>query len=111
MSRRIPSITRELSPRADGTHARAARPMLTGGPDRGQRTVQPGDPQPASPMGATPQARLVSIEVAAQLLGIGRTTVYDLVNRGELRSTKIGRRTLLAVEDIDAFVHRKLASA
>jgi excisionase family DNA binding protein len=49
--------------------------------------------------------------MAARLLGIGRTTVYDLVNRGELRSTKIGRRTLVAVEDIDAFVDRKLASA
>jgi excisionase family DNA binding protein len=57
-----------------------------------------------------PQARLVSIEIAARLLGIGRTTVYDLVNRGELRSTKIGRRTLVAVEDIDTFVDRKLAS-
>lgn len=64
-------------------------------------------PVPSAP----PRARLVSIEVAAQLLGIGRTTVYDLVNRGELRFTKIGRRTLLAVEDIDAFVDRKLASA
>lgn len=59
----------------------------------------------------SPQVRLVSIETATQVLGIGRTTVYDLINRGELRSTKIGRRTLLAVEDIDAFVHRKLASA
>jgi len=67
------------------------------------------DPHPLP--SAPPRARLVSIEVAAQLLGIGRTTVYDLINRGELRSTKIGRRTLLAVEDIDAFVHRKLASA
>jgi excisionase family DNA binding protein len=60
---------------------------------------------------AVPHVRLVSIETAAQLLGIGRTTVYDLLNRGELRSTKISRRTLLAVEDIDAFVDRKLASA
>lgn len=57
-----------------------------------------------------PRTRLVSIEVAAQLLSIGRTTVYDLVNRGELRSTKIGRRTLVSVEDIDAFVDRILAS-
>lgn len=59
----------------------------------------------------SPAARFVSIDLAAHLLGIGRTTVYDLVNRGELRSTKVGRRTLLAVEDIDAFVDRKLASA
>lgn len=67
--------------------------------------------QPDRTAGSAPRARLVSIEVAAQLLGIGRTTVYDLVNRGELRATKIGRRTLLAVEDIDVFVDRKLASA
>lgn len=66
---------------------------------------------PADAGNRTPQVRLVSIETATKLLGIGRTTVYDLINRGELRSTKIGRRTLLAVEDIDAFVDRKLASA
>jgi len=39
-----------------------------------------------------------------------RWSAERLVNRGELRSTKIGRRTLVAVEDIDAFVDRKLAS-
>jgi excisionase family DNA binding protein len=62
-------------------------------------------------MAAAPRIRLVSVDTAAQLLGIGRTTVYDLVNRGVLRSMKIGRRTLLPIEDIDAFVDQKLASA
>lgn len=53
----------------------------------------------------------MSVDTAAQLLGVGRTTVYDLLNRGALRSMKIGRRTLLPIEDLDAFVDRKLASA
>jgi excisionase family DNA binding protein len=62
-------------------------------------------------MVAGPQVRLVSVDAAAQLLGVGRTTVYDLINRGALRSLKIGRRTLLPVDGIDSFVGRKLASA
>ena len=111
MSRRTPSIPRGPSHRADRPAARSASSIVLDALESGHRAAFSGEAEPVSSTSAPPQARLVSIEVAAQLLGIGRTTVYDLVNRGELRSTKIGRRTLLAVEDIDAFVHRKLASA
>jgi excisionase family DNA binding protein len=40
---------------------------------------------------------------AAELLGIGRSTVYELIHRGELRGTRVGRRVFLtasALEDV-----------
>ena len=50
--------------------------------------------------------RLVNAEDGARALGIGRSGVYLLMQRGELRSVKIGSRRLIAVADLDAFVSR-----
>jgi excisionase family DNA binding protein len=38
---------------------------------------------------------LIRVETAAQLLNIGRSTTYDLIRSGRLRSVKIGRRRLI----------------
>jgi excisionase family DNA binding protein len=43
---------------------------------------------------------LLSIEQAAQRLGIGRTATYDAIGRGELRSIRIGRRRLIPADAI-----------
>jgi excisionase family DNA binding protein len=48
----------------------------------------------------------VSVEVAALLLGIGRTVAYRLVLAGELRSVKIGRRRLVVRASIEEYVVR-----
>jgi excisionase family DNA binding protein len=48
----------------------------------------------------------VSVEVAALLLGIGRTVAYRLVLAGELRSVKIGRRRLIVRASIEEYVVR-----
>ncbi len=45
-----------------------------------------------------------TVEGAAQALGIGRTTVYRLINEGNLKVVKIGRRTLVTSESIRALV-------
>ncbi len=40
---------------------------------------------------------------AAKLLGVGRSTVYELIHRGDLPGTRIGRRVFLtsaALEDV-----------
>lgn len=34
---------------------------------------------------------VISVPQLAKLLGIGRNTAYDLVNRGDIRSLKIGK--------------------
>jgi hypothetical protein len=45
-------------------------------------------------------------EAGERLGGIGNTTVYDLVNRGELVKVNIGRRGFITAESIGAYVDR-----
>lgn len=54
---------------------------------------------------------LVTIEEAAGALGIGRSTVYKLMNAGELVQAKIGRRSLLTAVSIRAYAARVSDSA
>lgn len=46
---------------------------------------------------------LHSIEEAAHLLGIGRSTTYALVRGGQLRSVRIGRRRLIPQEAVEEY--------
>ena len=48
--------------------------------------------------------RLCSIEFTTQELGISRTSVYELMASGKLRSVKIGRRRFVPREAIDDFI-------
>ncbi|MFH8793304.1 helix-turn-helix domain-containing protein [Streptomyces sp. NPDC017941] len=48
--------------------------------------------------------RLHSVEVAAELLGIGRTAAYDEIRLGRLRTVRRGRRRLVPSEWIDEYV-------
>lgn len=52
----------------------------------------------------TAEKAAYNVESAAQLLSIGRTTLYACMKAGQLRKTKIGRKTLILAKDIDAFV-------
>lgn len=49
-----------------------------------------------------PDKLAVSIPCAGEMLSIGRTSVYDLIKRGDLKSIKIGRRRLVLVDSIRA---------
>jgi excisionase family DNA binding protein len=51
-------------------------------------------------MTAIDAPRLLGIEVAAQMLGVGRSPVYDLIRTRRLRTVKIGRRRLVPVDAI-----------
>jgi excisionase family DNA binding protein len=46
---------------------------------------------------------------AAAALGIGRTKVFELVSQGELISVKIGRRRLIPVVSVNAYMDRLVA--
>lgn len=48
---------------------------------------------------------------AAELLGVGRTYVYELMGRGELRSFTVGRRRLVAHDDLVAFIDAQRTKA
>ncbi|HEY1843002.1 MAG TPA: helix-turn-helix domain-containing protein [Mycobacterium sp.] len=52
--------------------------------------------------------RLVSIQEAREkwLGGIGRTTTYELIDRGELVKVNIGRRAFITAESLAAYVDR-----
>lgn len=50
---------------------------------------------------ALSERRLVSIREAGKMLGIGRSTVYRMMEDGRLATRKIGRRTLVQVDSIN----------
>jgi excisionase family DNA binding protein len=62
-------------------------------------------------MAPAPQApdRLLSVEEASEALGIGRSSTYELMGRGDLRSLKVGRRRLIAAADLAALIGRRAA--
>lgn len=47
-----------------------------------------------------------SIDEAALLTGLGRTTIYKLIAQGDLRSCKIGRRRILRSIDLEHFINQ-----
>lgn len=49
---------------------------------------------------------LVTIEGAARRLGVGRSTIYELMRSEQLESVKIGRCTRIPTDSIDALVRR-----
>lgn len=50
----------------------------------------------------------VPVPEACERLSIGRTMFYELVSAGEIRTFKVGARTLVSVSDLATFVERKL---
>ena len=50
--------------------------------------------------------KALSVEMAAQMLGISRSMGFKLIRSGELRSIKAGTRTLVPVAAVDEFIER-----
>jgi excisionase family DNA binding protein len=48
--------------------------------------------------------RVLRVEEAARVLGIGRSLVYDLIRSGRLRSFKVGSRRLIPIAAIDEVI-------
>jgi excisionase family DNA binding protein len=51
---------------------------------------------------------LVTVEEAATLLRIGRTTTYELVMSGKIQSVKVGRRRLVVRDGVGTYVDELL---
>jgi excisionase family DNA binding protein len=47
---------------------------------------------------------LITVTEAARRLGVGRSTLYDLIRSHRLRTVKIGRRRLVPVDALTACV-------
>lgn len=50
------------------------------------------------------QERLHQIPGACERLGVGRSTLYDLIRNGRIRTVKVGRRRLIAESAIVEFI-------
>lgn len=48
----------------------------------------------------------ISVEEAAEALGIGRTYAFQLIKDGALETIKAGRRRLVPVKAVEAFLAR-----
>jgi excisionase family DNA binding protein len=46
---------------------------------------------------------LVSVTDAARMLGIGRSSMWKLIGRGEIGARRIGRRTLIRRQALENF--------
>jgi excisionase family DNA binding protein len=57
------------------------------------------------------EALCVSIPETKNLLGVGRTKIYELINEGRLEVVKIGRRTLVKTASIRALVEESTKGA
>ena len=51
----------------------------------------------------------VSVEEAASLLGVGRSTIFELIRAQRLASIKVGKRRLIPTDELEAFIHRAMA--
>lgn len=58
-----------------------------------------------NPPHGTPRLML-TVEQAAAILGIGRTTMFALVKRGDIESVLIGRLRRIPADAIDAYTAR-----
>lgn len=64
--------------------------------------------------GASPDrgdALTVRVPVAARMLGIGRTKLYELIAAREIDVIKVGRATLIVVRSLELFVERHSLAA
>jgi excisionase family DNA binding protein len=51
-------------------------------------------------------APVLSVNEAARVLGVERSTVYRLLRAGELQAVRVGKRRKFRPEDLDAYLER-----
>lgn len=49
----------------------------------------------------------VSVTTATRLSGIGRSALYEAIGSGDLASCKVGKRRLILIEDLRAWLRRQ----
>ncbi len=52
-----------------------------------------------------------SISEAAAMIGLGRTTFYGLIKKGEIPVVKIGKRTLIRSSDLSRLINPDIDKA
>jgi excisionase family DNA binding protein len=57
------------------------------------------------------ETRALSVEEAAKAAGVGRTLLYEHIRGGRLTARKAGRRTIITVDELDAWLRTLPTSA
>jgi len=70
------------------------------------RKQAPPTPPPTPRPERELQPLALCAEDAAEVLGIGRTLIFRLIKEGKLVAVRIGRRTIVPVREIEAFLAR-----
>ena len=74
-------------------------------------SVPPNDPEPGSPdsssivQGAHPPL-CVRVPIAARMIGVGLTKMYELIGKGEVEMIKLGRVSLIPIASLEALIAR-----
>ena len=50
------------------------------------------------------QNQSLSTQEVADILHVSKSTIYDLIRKGEIHSYKIGRKVRFTQEDVDAYI-------
>ena len=77
---------------------RTARPRSTGEAS----SIPAGNERPLG--GSSSRQLLVTVDGAASMLNVGRSTLYQLIDHGDLRPVHIGRSVRFRVSDLELFV-------
>jgi hypothetical protein len=55
----------------------------------------------------TPAPLRVRVNVAARMIGLGRTKLYELIGNGEVETIKVGKATLVTTASLSAMIERR----
>lgn len=64
-------------------------------------------PAPIDPKLIDPARVAYSVREVARMLGVGKSTVYDAINRGDVPTVRFGRRTLVPRWFIDSRIAQR----
>jgi excisionase family DNA binding protein len=48
----------------------------------------------------------LGIDEAARVIGVARSTLYEIAARGEIESFKLGRRRLILVKNLNEYINK-----
>ncbi len=57
------------------------------------------------------ESLLLTVEQAAKVIGIGRSKLYELLEKGHIESVRIGRARRVPVSSLEGYVNRILEDA
>lgn len=81
-------------------------------PEEGNgRGSKPTSAEDGRPFRRYDRSLLCTVEEAAETLSIGRTSIYELLRDGRLRSVKVGARRLIPIAALEDFVNDLLEAS